>query len=217
MTERLILLIRKKESFPFHLALSGGETAKSMFVLWVDEYKSEIDWEKIHFYWVDERCVSPDSPESNYGNANKLLFEPLNIPQENIHRIKGEEEPGAEAVRYSWEVRSFLPRFNQLPMFDCIILGVGTDLHTASIFPHTMELLHSNHIYSVSRHPVSEQYRITMTGPVILNCTPLLVPVLGTGKGAVIQKLREGYTVTNETPATYILSEAENATVYMEG
>lgn len=96
----------------------------------------------------------------------------LCIPADHIHRIKGENEPGTEAMRYSWVVKEFLPLFNQMPTFDCIILGVGEDSHTASIFPTTMELLSDSRNYAVSQQPSTGQYRITMTGPLILNGAP---------------------------------------------
>ena len=79
MTEDMMAMIRRKDFAPFNLALSGGETAKHMFSLWVDEYKDKIDWNNIRFFWVDERCVPPTSPDSNYGHANHLLFKPLRI------------------------------------------------------------------------------------------------------------------------------------------
>lgn len=216
MTDKLVSLINTKESSVFNLALSGGETAKKMFTVWVEEYKEIINWGKLRFFWVDERCVAPSDPESNYGNAHRYLFEPLNIPVEHIHRIIGEEDPGIEAVRYSWEVKEFLSRYDQLPIFDCIILGVGPDSHIASIFPNTPKLLYDSRIYTVSQHPTSGQYRITMTGPIILNNAPLLVPILGTGKESVKKKLHEGYTEADETPAGYILSRAKDVTIYIE-
>ena len=163
---------------------------------------------------MDERCVPPTSPDSNYGHANRLLFTPLCIQADHIHRIKGENEPGTEAMRYSWVVKEFLPLFNQMPTFDCIILGVGEDSHTASIFPTTMELLSDSRNYAVSQQPSTGQYRITMTGPLILNGAPLLVPILGTNKEPVIQRLSKGYSPSNDTPAAYILSHAVQATIY---
>lgn len=216
MTNKLLELIQSKDSPVFNLALSGGETAKKMFSVWVEEYGDRLPWEKLRFFWVDERCVAPDDPESNYGNANRFLFEPLHIPAEHIHRIVGEDDPGIEAARYSWEVKEFLSRYDQLPIFDCIILGVGPDSDIASIFPNTPKLLYDSRIYTVSQHPVSGQYRITMTGPLILNNAPLLVPILGTGKESVKKKLHEGYSETDETPAGYILSRAKDVTIYIE-
>lgn len=215
MTAKLITLIDAKESAVFHLALSGGDTAKKMFTLWVEEYEKEIDWKKLRFFWVDERCVPPADPESNYGNAVRYLFEKIDIPLENIHRIQGEDDPGVEAVRYSWEVKENLSRFDQLPIFDCIILGVGSDSHIASIFPHTPKLLYDSKLYTVSQHPQSGQCRVTMTGPLILNNAPLLVPILGAGKETIKKKLREGYG-EEDAPAAYLLSRAADATIYLE-
>ena len=150
MTEDMMAMIRRKDFAPFNLALSGGETAKHMFSLWVDEYKDKIDWNNIRFFWVDERCVPPTSEDS----------------------------------------------------------------HTASIFPTTMELLSDSRNYAVSQQPSTGQYRITMTGPLILNGAPLLVPILGTNKEPVIQRLSKGYSPSNDTPAAYILSHAVQATIY---
>lgn len=204
----------REDQSPFNLALSGGETAKKMFALWVDEYRDKIDWDTMRFFWVDERCVPPADPESNFGHANRLLFEPLHIPADHIHRIHGEVEPGTEAMRYSRIVKEYLPRRGQFPYFDCIILGIGGDSHTASIFPDNLPLLTDSRNYAVSRHPETGQFRITMTGPIILNGSPLLVPVLGANKGAAIEDLKQGYSITNATPAAYILSHAVDAVVF---
>lgn len=205
---------RKNDGRPFNLALSGGETAKQMFSLWADEYRAKMNWKNIRFFWVDERCVPPSDKESNYGHANRLLFKPLGIPPENVHRIHGEVEPGTEAMRYSRIVKEYLPRHGQLPYFDCIILGIGGDAHTASIFPDTLPLLTDSRNYAVSQHPATGQYRVTMTGPLILNDSPLLVPVLGAGKATLIEDLKKGYSATNATPAAYILTHAVDAIVF---
>lgn len=215
MTDQLIRLVgEKKEAVPFNLALSGGGTAGQLFALWTDEYKDKIDWDRLRFFWVDERCVPPADEESNFGQADWLLFQPLQIPAGHIHRIHGECEPGVEAMRYAWEVKEYLPRFNQLPTFDCILLGVGEDAHTASIFPTTLELLTDSRVYAVSRHPSTGQFRITMTGPLILNGAPLLVPMLGKNKEPVLRELMEGYSPVHPTPAAYILSQAVEAAIF---
>ena len=215
MTGELVRYMdRKDDGLSFNLALSGGGTAQKMFTLWVDEYKDKIDWDAIRFFWVDERCVPPTDPDSNYGHANELLFKPLHIPANHVHRIHGEVEPGTEAMRYSRVVKEYLPRHGQLPYFDCIILGIGGDAHTASIFPDTLPLLTDSRNYAVSQHPESRQYRITMTGPLILNDSPLLVPVLGAGKKEMLEELKKGYSATHPTPAAYILTHAVEAFVY---
>ena len=148
---------------------------RDRFKLWVKEYKEIIPWNNIRFYWVDERCVAPDEDESNYKHADQLLFIPLEIPANHIHRIWGEQEPKVEAERYSEMVKWELPGYSTAPRFDCVILGVGTDGHVASIFPNDMNLLTDRRVYAVSQHPITGQQRITMTGTVILKSSAILV------------------------------------------
>lgn len=215
LTLQLINYLDNKSSATyFNLALSGGETAKQMFLLWVKEFSSKINWNNIRFFWVDERCVPPTDSDSNYGHADKLLFKPLNIRLENIYRIRGEAQPSEEVIRYSRIVKEYLPHRGQLPFFDCIILGIGNDGHTASIFRDQLPLLTNPSIYAVSQQPVTSQYRITMTGPVILNGSPLLIPVFGLDKAGIIEDIKKGYSGNNKTPAAYILSMAKEAYVY---
>lgn len=198
----------------FHLALSGGGTAQQMFKLWVEEYSEEIEWNRLRFYWVDERCVPPTDAESNYGHALHLLFEPLQIPAAHVFRIRGEEDAEAEALRYSQLIEEEVTERNNKPHFDAIILGVGPDAHTASIFPNQLELLTDQRLYAVAKHPVSGQQRVSMTGTLILNDTPLFVPILGTDKQNVIEKLKQGFSESNATPSAYILNKATQAEIY---
>lgn len=215
LSGHLIRLINQKGEGVFSLALSGGETAKQMFSLWAEEYETVINWEKICLYWVDERCVPKTDKESNFGHAYKLLLQPLHISKGHYHRIKGENYPPVEAERYANRIKGKLPKHNGLPHLDCIILGVGNDMHTASIFPAKTELLTDESLYAVSEHPQTGQFRITMTGVLILNDTPLLVPVLGKDKKEVVKKLEAGYIKESPTPATYILSKAKEAIVFV--
>lgn len=198
---------------PFHLAISGGDTPKNLFRLWVEAYKDKIDWKQLRFYWVDERCVPPADSESNYGQAKLLLFDPLQIPDEHIFRMKGEVDPVAEAARYATLLDKQLPKVNGLPRFDCIMLGVGGDMHTASIFPGNLALLTAKETVTTAVHPVSGQTRVTLTGPVLLNDTPLLIPVIGASKAPVIEALARGLDPQNPTPSAYVLSKASSATV----
>ncbi|KOO11879.1 6-phosphogluconolactonase, partial [Vibrio xuii] len=98
-------------------------------------YAESIQWQNLHFWWGDERCVAPDDAESNYGEANTLLFSKVNLPAENIHRILGENDPQGEAERFAKEMADVIPCENGTPVFDWILLGVGADGHTASLFP----------------------------------------------------------------------------------
>ena len=91
-----------EQGTPVHISLSGGSTPKMLFKLLAQApYAEDIQWKNLHFWWGDERCVAPDDAESNYGEANALLFSQVNLPAENIHRIRGEDEPKAEAERFA--------------------------------------------------------------------------------------------------------------------
>lgn len=212
---RLSMMIRQKKKLPFRLALSGGDTARMLFGHWTASFRRRIDWKNILFYWVDERCVPPDDPQSNFGEARRSLFAPTGIAPEHCLRIRGEADPVREAVRYSETVLREVPLSEGLPRFDCAILGVGTDCHTASIFAGMPGLLDSSQCYAVSCHPVSGQKRITMTGPLLLNCASLLVPVIGKEKTEVVRTLREGRR-NEDLPAPYLLSRARDAVVFTD-
>lgn len=172
-----------------NIALSGGNTPKILFEILAVDYKSKIDWAKVNLFWVDERCVPPDDEESNYGMTKKYLLNKINIPSINVHRIFGEKPPEEEAKRYSVIVKLNLVSKNGLPEFDMILLGVGEDGHTASIFPDQMELLNSNEIYAAGKNPVSGQARITLTGRVINNADRIYFLVAGKSKAEVVEKI----------------------------
>lgn len=216
MTEQLIHLIRQRRD-PFHLAVSGASTAQQMYRLWVEEYRKKINWDQLRFYWVDERCVDPQDDESNFKHADELLFRPMEIPLLHIHRIHGERNPEIEAEHYSEMVKWELPGYSCLPRFNCVILGIGNDGHTASLFPSSPRLLKDERCYVVSEHPETHQKRITMTGPLILNSKAILIPVLGQEKTTVLQKvINAGKDDQDLLPSAYILSHAREATVFTD-
>lgn len=214
MTEQLISKMKQRRD-PFHLALSGAGTAQKMFQLWVCEYREKMNWDQLRFYWVDERCVDPHDEESNFKYADELLFRPLDIPATHVHRIHGEREPEVEAVHYSEMVKWELPGYACLPRFNCVILGIGDDGHTASIFPESPELLTDERCYAVSRHPLTGQKRITMTGTLILSSKMILIPVIGSDKTAILQKV---INASGEPllPAAYILSHAPETIIFTD-
>ena len=123
----------------FHVALSGGSTPKLIFDVLAEEYGDTIDWGKIHFYWGDERCVSPTDEQSNYKMTVDHLFSKVKCVEGNIHRILGEADPTREAMRYSNLLEINLDRISGNPQFDLVILGKGDEGHTASIYPLEME------------------------------------------------------------------------------
>ncbi|HSL85377.1 MAG TPA: 6-phosphogluconolactonase, partial [Bacteroidales bacterium] len=119
----------------FSIALSGGSTPRSIFQYLAVNFRETIAWKRVLVFWSDERCVSPDSPESNFRMTRENLLDHIPIPSDNIIRIMGEADPLGEAERYAETVRKFVPSFNGIPRFDLMMLGVGMDGHTASIFP----------------------------------------------------------------------------------
>lgn len=205
---------------PFHLALSGGSTAIGMFRRWRTVYRDRIDWEKVRFYWVDERCVPPADEQSNYKHADEELFRPLSIPAGHIHRMRGEAPPEEEAIRYGRLLQKELPESGDEPRFDAIILGIGEDGHTASIFPNQTALLTDPGPCAVGVHPSSGQKRITLTGPVLLNASQIYVPVTGSGKRPMLERILgdppKAIAIDASLPAGYILSRARHSRLYTD-
>jgi 6-phosphogluconolactonase len=188
----------------FNLALSGGSTPQLLYTELEKNYKNKIEWDKVHFYWGDERCVVPDSSESNYGMASKLFLNYINIPEKNIHRIKGELDPNKEAIRYSNEISANLPLSNNIPQFDLIILGIGNDGHTASIFPDQIGLMTSDKICETAIHPNSQQKRITLTGKIINNSKNASFLVTSKEKSKVVAEILMRKSEYKNYPASYI-------------
>ncbi len=207
------------------LALSGGSTPATIFKYLVQDFASQIDWPSIDFFFNDERCVPPDHPESNYKLANDHLFRFLDIPEENIFRIHGENSPVAEASRYSQVVWKHVPAVNGIPSFDICLLGVGEDGHTASIFPRNMDLFQSKELYQVTRHPQTDQTRITATGTIINNSDSVIFLITGKQKANIVSELLARRKESILYPAAmvqpihgnlYWLLDAEAASLYTQ-
>lgn len=194
---------KKSRNQNFNIALSGGSTIR-IFEKYKELIPSKINTENLHVYWGDERCVPPDNSESNYENATKFL-EYLKIPEENINRIKGEDDPLAESLRYQDLIHKNIPSENGFPQFDLIMLGIGEDGHTASIFPDRMELFKTDTICAVTVHPVSSQQRITLTGKVINNAINIIFIATGKSKAEIIEKIIKRKTDFKSHPATHVL------------
>jgi len=194
-----------------NIAVSGGSTPLALFRMLADLTQSE-EWSKVHIYWVDERCVPPEHPESNYGNALQTLIDPLELPGSQIHRILGEDDPEKEARRYAGLLNKNLPGAESFPIFDWIWLGLGSDGHTASIFPHQIELWNAEGNCVVATHPESGQKRISLSGGVINAARRVSFLATGKEKSAVIKHIlmKEGNYM--DYPAFYV----NPATDYLE-
>ena len=190
-----------------YFALSGGTTPFLFFEMlsnFNSQKKNKIDWRNLHFFWGDERCVPPDSEESNYGNAHKVLFSQIDIPEGNVHRIRGEEDPEKEAERYSELILQHVPSKGRVPIFDWIFLGIGEDGHTASIFPNQMDLLTSQKICEVSTNPENGQKRITLTGTVINMSKRVTFMATGESKQDVLRAIHNSEPAARKFPAAKI-------------
>ncbi|MEQ9424691.1 MAG: 6-phosphogluconolactonase [Cyclobacteriaceae bacterium] len=187
----------------FSIALSGGSTPKLLFDILAADFKETINWPNIRFFWGDERCVPPDHSESNYGVANERLFKQI-AWKLAVHRIEGENDPEVEARNYSKLIISKLNLVNDLPEFDLVILGLGEDGHTASIFPNQMSLLESDKICEVATHPQSGQKRITLTGKVINNAETVAFLVTGKSKAERVHEITKQTERAQSYPAAHI-------------
>ncbi|MDP4240910.1 MAG: 6-phosphogluconolactonase [Bacteroidota bacterium] len=201
---KLLLWIDENAQSVYHIALSGGRTPALLFQLLVEKYQKLIPWEKVHFWWSDERMVPPDDMESNYRLADDLLLAPLNIPQNHIHRIRGEADPLEEARRYEAEIKSLLPMRNQIPFFDLILLGLGEDGHTASIFPNQLHLFDTDRLVEISMHPVTLQVRITFTGRLLNSTWKIAFLVTGKSKAKVLGEILHHHKGAGMFPAAHI-------------
>lgn len=187
------LLKRKVNELPdgeyFTIALSGGLTPKLIFNYLIKDYSDKIDWKKIKLFWGDERCVPTNHNESNFKMTYESLLCKISIPEENIFRIYGEGDPIKEADRYSEIIKNNVHTENGLPSFNLILLGLGEDGHTASIFPNQLALFYSDDLYTITKHPQSKQNRITVTGKVINNAKRVVFLVTGGNKAQIVAEI----------------------------
>lgn len=186
-TEWFKEIVAEKEKVT--IALSGGSTPKSLFDYWAGLPVQEIDWTSIKFFWGDERCVPPTDTESNYKMTKEHLFDFVQVPRENIYRIFGENDPAAEAKRYGETLKQELATVNGIPSFDIMMLGMGDDGHTASIFPYQIDLWHSDELCITATHPVSGQNRVSVSGKVINAARNVAFLVTGAQKADKVEEI----------------------------
>ncbi|MGI9050615.1 MAG: 6-phosphogluconolactonase [Rubrobacteraceae bacterium] len=187
----------------FTVALAGGSTPKVAYELLAREYADRLDWSKVHVFFGDERTVPPDHEDSNYRMAKEALLDHVRVGSE--HRMRGELPPAEAAVAYEEDLEQF---FGGLPRLDLIMLGIGEDGHTASLFPHT-PALDVRDRWAVE-NPVDklETIRLTLTVPVINAARNVVFLVAGEGKAEALFQILEGEADPHEYPAKLISPEA---------
>lgn len=172
----------------FSVALSGGSTPKGIFTLLASpEYRSQIDWKKVLLFWSDERAVPPDSPENNYRMAMDAGFDKLEILKDNIFRMVAETDIEINAQRYEQSIKQKLPGAS----FDLVMLGMGDDGHTASLFPHTKGLHVEKKLVTTNYIPSQQTWRLSLTFDCINAAKAIVIYVIGKGKQ---QMLKEVFT-----------------------
>ena len=189
---------------PFHVLLAGGTTPKALYMLLASaEYQSRVDWDRIAFFFGDERAVPPDHPQSNYRMANEVLFRPLGIAESSIHRMKAEaEDLNAAAAAYEGVLRA---SFGAFPRLDLVLLGMGSDGHTASLFPGSPVLKEqSQWVAPVLDAPKPPPRRLTVTLPVLNAGHQVLFMVTGRRKAPALREVLEGTASPEQYPAKCI-------------
>lgn len=179
----------------FSVALAGGSTPKSLYrLLSIENFKNKIDWKSVFFFFGDERNVLPDAKESNFRMANETLLKPLQIDENNIFRWQTElENPPETAEKYARKITDFFNLGkNGCPQFDLILLGMGDDGHTASLFPFTGALNETEKTAAATTVEKLETSRLTLTFPVINNARNVIFLVQGADKAKILKEVLEG-------------------------
>jgi 6-phosphogluconolactonase len=188
----------------FVVALAGGSTPRRAYeLLAANEFKSRVDWSRVHLFFGDERMVPPDSPESNYHMVNEALLTRITISAANVHRIRGEVDATESAKSYQAELKRFFGTVDW-PQFDLVWLGMGADGHTASLFPGSDALYEETRWVVETTQPHTERDRITLTLPVFNHAARVTFLVTGKEKAATLARLLRSGAADEELPAQKI-------------
>ncbi|MBO1224135.1 MAG: 6-phosphogluconolactonase [Candidatus Scalindua sediminis] len=211
-TERVINLIGQaiQENGLCNIALAGGNTPREVYsMLAANSYRDRVDWNGLHLFWGDERMVPPEHQDSNFRMVQQTLLEHIKIPDGNVHRIRGEITPEQAASEYAELLHNSFRKDS--PRFDLILLGIGEDGHTASLFPDT------DAIEECERHAVAvfvprlNTWRVTLTLPVLNAAREVIFLVSGNSKSNIIQRIMNIKQPTKDLPATMV--NPENGTL----
>lgn len=176
----------------FTIALSGGGTPRPIYARLADaEFQQRIDWTRTHIFFGDERCVPPDDTRSNYRMARETLFDHAPIPSENIYRIRGEDDPALAALAYEQQIQRLF-RASAPPAFDLILLGMGENGHTASLFPGTAALREKTRWVVPQYVEVMQTWRVTFTAPLINAARQVAFLAEGAGKAQMLWNVLKG-------------------------
>jgi 6-phosphogluconolactonase len=204
----------RRENGRVTLAVSGGSTPRLMFE---QIAKREFDWKDVHIFWVDERCVPPDHADSNYRMTREALLAPIELPAEQVHRIEGELSPEISAGRYVSVIREFFGLApEELPRFDIVHLGMGSDAHTASLFPGESLILERKHVAASVYSAARDSHRVTLLPGVVLNAAETFFLVTGEDKARPLRDLFEEPLEPLLRPAQLFARESTNVRWFVD-
>jgi 6-phosphogluconolactonase len=198
-----------EESGRCSVALSGGATPQGLYARLASEpFRSRVDWGRVRVFWGDERCVPPDHPDSNYRLAQELLLSRVPVRPENIYRMPGEAaDQDLAAAEYAGELQTaFGLKRGEHPRFDLILLGMGADGHTASLFPHSPALREVTRLAVAVYVEAVRGYRLTLTLPVLNNAARVLFLVSGSDKAGRLRSVLTGKP-SPDAPASLVRPE----------
>ncbi len=199
----------------FTLCLSGGSTPAATYQLLAERFRLSVDWKEVQFYWGDERCVPPDNEASNFAMAERTMLRHLGLQPRQIHRMRGELPPDDAAREYEDELRrSFGIDEGELPRFDLVLLGLGDNVHIASLFPGSPAIGERERLAVAVEVDAPQRHRITLTPPVLNHCARVMFLVEGAGKAAAVKSALEGPRDPERYPAQ-LIDPAEGEVIWL--
>lgn len=201
----------------FTIALAGGNTPRLFYTILGNQLSDWPVWNKVHLFWGDERCVPPSHMESNYRMVKESLIDKINIPDKNIHRIHGESEPASETLRYQQEIIDNISESDSgWPVFNWILLGMGDDGHTASIFPGADPPSENQPICTAAVHPLTRQKRVSLTIPAINRAKEAIFLISGRSKAPIVRSIINREKDSVRFPAVQVIPLSGNLTWYLD-
>jgi len=193
----------------FYVALSGGSTPRALYQLLASpSYNKQINWNKVQIFWSDERSVPPGNTESNYHMAMEAGLKSLPIPKENIHRMNAESQNiEAAALEYEKLIEKIVPK----SQFDFVMLGMGEDGHTASLFPRTHGLHVQNRLIIANFIPEKNTWRMSFTYKLINDASHITIYVIGKSKASMLKQVLNGHYIPDDLPIQRVGTSAHKA------
>lgn len=202
----------------FVVALSGGSTPRALFNCLASEHGTDIDWSNVLFFWSDERTVPPEHDDSNYRMARDTLLRPLGIEDGQIFRLHGEDDPHAAASAYEETIAKVfdLNNFSQPPSFDLVLLGIGYDGHTASLFPNTQALVETTRWVVANEVSKLNTWRLTMTPSLINAARHVVFLATGANKAQAVSQVIGGSRKPEDHPGQLVWPKDGTLTWYLD-